>query len=316
MEYKKLGNTDLIVSRLCFGSLTMSPLQRNLTPKEGGLLIEKAYEKGVNFIDTADLYNNYEHIRTGMENIGKNNLIISSKSYAYDRKTAEKTLTRALKSLKRDYIDIFMLHEQESIHTIRGHWEAIEYFMEMRDKGYIRALGLSTHHVAGVTGANKYEVFQVIHPICNFKGLGIQDGTIEDMLDALQASKKAGKGIYGMKPLGGGNLLSHIEEAFAFALDQDVMDSFAIGMQSIEEIDDNVNRFEGKISNEKILSKIKKQDRHLHIADWCRRCGKCVEACNQDALTMGPDGVEIDENLCVLCGYCSAYCPDFCIKII
>jgi len=316
MEYKKLGNTELLVSRLCFGSLTMSPLQRNLTPKEGGLLIEKAYEKGVNFIDTADLYDNYEHIKTGMEYIGKNNLIVSSKSYAYDRKTAEKTLSRALKSLNRDYIDIFMLHEQESIHTIRGHWEAIEYFIEMREKGYIRALGLSTHHVAGVKGANQHEVFQVIHPIYNIKGLGIQDGSADDMLEALKISKELGKGIYGMKPLGGGNLISRLEEAYKFALSQDIFDSFAIGMKNIEEIEDNVNRFEGKTSSEAILSKLRKQDRHLHIADWCRHCGNCVEACKQNALTMGPNGVEINEELCVLCGYCSAYCPDFCIKII
>jgi len=86
MEYRKLGKTELNVSRLCFGSLTMSPLQRNLTAKEGGLLLERAYEKGINFVDTADLYDNYEHIKYGLKNIGKNNLIISSKSYAYDKK--------------------------------------------------------------------------------------------------------------------------------------------------------------------------------------------------------------------------------------
>jgi len=316
MEYRQLGNTGLLVSRLCFGSLTMSPLQRNLTAKEGGALLERAYDKGVNFVDTADLYDNYEHVKTGLKNIGKNNIIISSKSYAYDRKTAEETLTRALKSIDRDYIDIFMLHEQESVHTIRGHWDAVEFFVKMREKGHIRALGLSTHHVAGVTGANKHEVFEVLHPICNFKGIGIQDGTIEDMIEALEFSKTAGKGIYGMKPLGGGNLISNLEEAFAFALEQDVMDSFAVGMQSIEEIEDNVNRFEGKVSSGNILEKIKRQDRRLHIADWCRRCGKCVDSCKQNALSLGPEGVEVDENLCVLCGYCSAYCPDFCIKII
>lgn len=43
-------------------------------------------------------------------------------------KTAEASLKKALLELNVDYIDLFMLHEQEGEHTFKGHFEAIEYF--------------------------------------------------------------------------------------------------------------------------------------------------------------------------------------------
>ncbi len=50
-----------------------------------------------------------------------------------------------------------------------------------------------------------------------------------------------GKGIYGMKPLGGGHLIAQTEEAFNFVKDIPFIHSFAVGMQSKEEVDCNIN---------------------------------------------------------------------------
>ncbi|NLJ40321.1 MAG: aldo/keto reductase, partial [Clostridiales bacterium] len=125
MKYNILGNTGIRVSKLCFGSLTVSPLQKNLSVDDGKDLILAAAKLGVNFIDTADLYDNYPIIKKALKEYP--NLVISSKSYAYDNKTAKATLNRALKGIDRDYIDIFLLHEQEGPLTLKGHWEAIEY---------------------------------------------------------------------------------------------------------------------------------------------------------------------------------------------
>lgn len=63
MEKNRLENTDIEVSRLCFGSLTIMPFQANLPIDEGAELIKYAYSKGVNFLDTAEFYDNYEYIR-------------------------------------------------------------------------------------------------------------------------------------------------------------------------------------------------------------------------------------------------------------
>ena len=111
MERVNLGNTDIKVSRLCFGSLTMTPFQANLSIKEGAYLIEYAYNKGINFIDTAEIYDNYGYIKTALKGINRQDFVITTKSYAYTKEMAKESLDLALKELDTDYIDIMLLHE-------------------------------------------------------------------------------------------------------------------------------------------------------------------------------------------------------------
>ncbi|MBR0026137.1 MAG: aldo/keto reductase, partial [Clostridia bacterium] len=67
MEYRYLGNTGMLVSRLCFGTLTMGPLQRDLSAKEGAALLELAFSCGVNFLDTAEIYGTYPHVKEALK---------------------------------------------------------------------------------------------------------------------------------------------------------------------------------------------------------------------------------------------------------
>ena len=70
MVYRELGHTGLMVSRLCFGGLVIGPLQKNLSVEEGGEVIAEAFRLGVNFIDTADLYDTYPLIKWSMDITG------------------------------------------------------------------------------------------------------------------------------------------------------------------------------------------------------------------------------------------------------
>jgi aryl-alcohol dehydrogenase-like predicted oxidoreductase len=316
MDYNVLGKTGIRVSKLCFGALTIGPLQANLSLKEGASVIRHALDRGVNFIDTAELYRTHGHIREALKNRGRDDVVIATKSYSYSNETAEKSLSMALKELGRDYVDIFLLHEQENEYTLKGHYEALEYFIKMKEKGYIRGVGISTHNVAGVRAATNMDEIDIIHPLINKNGLGIMDGTVEDMANAIKSAKDKGKGIYGMKPLGGGNLLSRIDDCFDFVLNLPFLDSIAVGMQREEEVIANVCRFNGQPIPEEIKSKLSKKNRKLHIDFWCKRCGRCVKACKSNALSIQNDKLIVDREKCVLCGYCSSYCPEFCIKVV
>jgi uncharacterized protein len=315
MDYRYLGNSGLLVSRLCFGSLTMGPLQAKLPTLEGAALLQEAFDRGINFVDTAELYNNYDYIKHAIKS-RRDKVIISAKSYAYSNETAEASLQKAMKELNTDYIDIFSLHEQESEHTIRGHIEALEYFIRAKEKGYIRAVGISTHNIAAVEAVLRYPEIQIIHPILNIAGLGITDGSKEEMLQAIENAAKAGKGIYSMKALGGGNLIHSSKECFDFVLGNQNIHSVAVGMQSKAEIINNIAVFEGKEVPQEIKKQINNIQRKLLIDYWCNGCGRCINKCQQKALKMVDGKTKVNSEKCVLCGYCSAYCPDFCIKII
>ncbi len=318
MNKINLGKTNLAVSKLCYGTLTFSPLQLNLPEHEVAKLIDFAYASGVNFFDTADLYNNYHQLKAGLDVIGTYNVIIASKSYSYDKATAEHAVHKALKALKREYIDIWMLHEQESEHTMRGHYEALETYVKLKQKGYIKAIGLSTHFVAGAKAALMYDEIEVVHPIYNKNGIGVQGGSAQEMLEQIELLHQKGVGIYGMKALGGGHLIKTRQASLEHMLALDCFDSLAIGMKSVEEIDYNVKLFTGQTISRELAEKTLTAERKLMIHDWCIRCQKCVEACQHDALNYSPerDEIVINHSRCVRCGYCSQHCPDFCIKVV
>lgn len=315
MEYRSLGKTGLLVSRLCFGTLTLGPLQSNISPEFGGELIRYGLDRGVDFLDTAELYGTYPHIAHAIRGM-RERFVIAGKSYAYSYEGMKQSVERMLKELNTDYIDIFALHEQESRLTLKGHEDALEYLWDAKAQGKVRAVGVSTHAVEVVEAAIYKDSIEVVHPIVNKAGLGIIDGAILDMLDAVRRLHAAGKGVYGMKPLGGGNLINDIDSAFEFVLNQECLDSIAVGMQSVDEIDMNIRMFSGENIPVELRERVARSRKVLHIDDWCIGCGSCVQKCQHSALYLQDGKCKVHHDKCILCGYCSRYCKEFCIKVI
>ena len=313
-NYSLLGHTNIRVSNLCFGTLTVSPLQCNFTNKEASELFCYAIDKGINFFDTAELYNTYCSLKEAI--LYKEDIVIASKAYCHDEKTAQKSIDKALIALDRSYIDIFLLHEQESRCTIEGHWGAIEHIRKRIKQGDVRAGGLSTHHISAVEASLGIEELEIIHPIYNYKALGIIDGDDVEMKSAITKAIADGKGVYLMKALGGGHLINDAKKAINFARNIKGISSIAVGMKSTDEIDYNYALFNNELPNETATNNISMIERKLYIHDWCIGCGRCVEACQHNALQLIDNKVVINRNKCVLCGYCADKCKDFCIKVI
>lgn len=314
MLFRQLGKTGKLVSKLCFGTLTMGPFQRDLSVPEGAALFEAAFERGVNFLDTAEIYETYPHVREALRL--KPDAIVCTKSYSYDEQTADASFRKAVEGIGREYIDVFLLHEQESALTIRGHREAIEYFLKRKEEGYIGAVGLSTHYVGCMNAALGHPELDVLFPLINKKGVGIADGTAEDMLSVIEAAHADGRGIIAMKPLGGGHLIQEREEALEFILGLDCVDTIAIGMQSVDEIAYNCAVFSGEEPDPEIAERLGRVRRRMLIQEWCQGCGTCVDACRNHAITMVDGIARIDYDKCATCGYCARACPEFNIKVI
>src|SRR5690242_5307195 len=107
-EYKTLGYTGIKVSRLCFGTLTIGPLQKDFIPQKAADLMEQAFDLGVNFYDTAECYDTYESLALVLRHHPE--IVITSKSYAVTFHEMQQSLELARRQLNRDYIDVFALH--------------------------------------------------------------------------------------------------------------------------------------------------------------------------------------------------------------
>lgn len=312
MERRKLGRTGIEVSRLCFGTLTLRQL--NIGPKEGADVIACALDMGVDFVDTAEGYATYEHVRLAAKM--RPGFVVNTKSPAKTYADMDKSIEKARRELDMDTIDSFLMHgcggPKDGIEDRRG---ALDCLLEAKSEGKVRAVGISSHFVAGARQAGECPDIDICHPLVNMLGKGLPDGTAQDMDDACRLAYEAGKGLFGMKSLAGGLLIPKSDEAFAYALSRPYLASIAVGMTTVDEVKYNTALFQGRREDNKAL-KLKPEGLRVFVLKACAGCGDCVKACPSGAMAIVDGRAVADPQLCVACGYCGFACKRFCIRLV
>ena len=185
MEYRRLGDSDLNVSALCLGTMTFGQ-QNDAT--EGHAQLDYAFERGVNFIDTAEMY----PVPPRAESVGRtetivgdwlkgrprDQIILATKvagpnrnmawirggPKALDRNNIRAAIEGSLIRLRTDYIDLYQLHWPERNVPMFGKYqfdpaqeteavpirEQLEALAELAREGKIRYVGLSNEQPWGV----------------------------------------------------------------------------------------------------------------------------------------------------------------------
>jgi 1-deoxyxylulose-5-phosphate synthase len=236
-----LGRTGIKLSRLAMGSGThgvrKSSMQSRLGVYGFADLLEHAYDRGVNFFETADQYGTHEHMREGMRRVGKNNVVLLTKTRSTTAAEVRKDLDRFRKELGRDHLDVVLLHCMTSATWVTEMQGPMEVLARAKEEGIIRAHGVSCHSLAALELAARtawVEVDQArINPI-----QAHMDADPATVLAVLADMKKQGKGIIGMKILGQGALSSQVDRAIAYAGKLDVLDAFTIGFGSTAQFEE------------------------------------------------------------------------------
>jgi aryl-alcohol dehydrogenase-like predicted oxidoreductase len=316
MNRVQLGHSDLSVHPLVFGTLPMGPLQANLSPQEGGRLIRHALETGVTLLDTAELYGSYPHIRAALDGY-TGEAYIATKTHAPDALTAQGHIEKALRELGRDRLDIVHLHAARLADPFRERADVLDLLLKLQQEGKIGLVGMSSHYVSAIRKSIDHPEIAVLHPLINRTGRGILDGTASDMATAIAAAAQAGKGIYAMKALAGGNLISSARESLAYVRNLPGVHAVALGMLSPQEIDANLAFFEGQTVDSECWQQLERRRRQLRIMNqFCKGCGACISSCSEGGLQMVDGKAVVDSGACVLCGYCAAACPEFIIRVV
>ena len=316
MKKVALGTTGLYITPLIYGTLPLGPLQAGLSPAEGGKLIRHALELGVNMLDTAELYETYPHIRAGIEGFG-GELYIASKTHAPDAPLARAHVERALRELGRERLDLVLLHGARIADPFVERAEVLAELLRMKEEGKIAHVGLSSHFIAAIRKAADHPEIEVVHPLINRIGMGILDGSAEEMAAAIRACSRRGAGVYAMKALAGGNLIAQARASIRYVLDLPGVHAIALGMLSEEEIEANLALVSGGTTDEAVWQQLERKRRKLRIMErFCKGCGMCVPACTNDALSLRDGKAHVDDAACILCGYCGAACPEFIIRVV
>ncbi|MFC4617881.1 aldo/keto reductase [Camelliibacillus cellulosilyticus] len=150
MKVNRLGTSDLMISEVGFGTMSLPQNEQ-----EAIYIIHEALDRGVNFIDTADLYD-YGRIETVIGKALKgrrDHVIIATKAgnrwepgkpgWRWDPSKAyiKEAVKGSLKRLGTDYIDLYQLHGGTLEDPID---ETIEAFEELKSEGWIRWYGISS----------------------------------------------------------------------------------------------------------------------------------------------------------------------------
>ncbi len=320
MKKNILGKSGIEVSNLCYGTLALSIYHANLHPDEACDLLVYAYiNKGINFWDTAELYETYQVVGLALKKIGKpDDIIISSRSYAKTYDDMALSVDNCLKSLNKNNIQIFGMHEVQASEFEYDLFrpKAFEALTNLKQKGKIKAISLTTHSAKVVKMAADIQEIDVIMPLINYKGIGIKDGTLNDMEKAIDKAKKNNKGLYAMKILAGGYLIENILNSISYITANKNIDSLAIGMVSVEEINFNSYVVENSKLPDDQNSLTKNLKRIIHIEPWCEGCQNCIHSCPQGALILEYGQAKVIHEKCVRCGYCVSACKDFFIKFL
>lgn len=210
MEYTRLGNTGLEVSRLCLGCMSYGEPDRGshpwtLTEEQSRPFIRKAIELGFNFFDTANVYSD----GTSEEILGRairdystrDDVVIATKvngrmkpgpnGAGLSRKAILSQIDASLKRLGTDYVDLYQIHRFDHQTSIE---ETLEALHDVVKAGKARYIGASSMYawqfskMLAVSQANGWTRFVSMQnhlnllyreeeremlPLCNAEGIGV-----------------------------------------------------------------------------------------------------------------------------------------------
>ena len=152
MEYTKLGNTDLEVSKICIGCMSFGKAGTmhdwTLDETESEKVIKHALDLGINFFDTANCYSagtSEEYLGKAIRNnIARDKVVIASKVYFNDGRLSKEAIAReidgTLQRLGTDYLDLYIIHRFDFDTPVEETMEALDALVKA---GKVRAIGAS-----------------------------------------------------------------------------------------------------------------------------------------------------------------------------
>jgi len=259
-EMVSLGKTGIRLSRVGMGTGSFGggreSNQVRLGKERFQAMVRGAFERGIRWFDCADMYGSNPHIIPALKGIPRDKYFISSKIWWYqegglpekERPSADRVVERFLKEIKTDYIDMVLLH-----FVFFSHWpddlgDSMNKLARLKQKGIIRAHGVSCHTLEALEACVNESWVDSVHARINPYAEMMDVEKVEDVpkvVSVLNAIHEQGKGVVGMKIIGGGQFGYSDEKrnrSIEFALNLGCVDTMTVGFMSVGEMDDFAER--------------------------------------------------------------------------
>jgi predicted aldo/keto reductase-like oxidoreductase len=212
--------------------------------REAGDLIRRAVDLGINYFESARAYSGSESYYGRSLRERRKKIFLTSKSHARSKRGARLHLEETLRNMKTDHLDLWQVHDvrtEEEMEEIFGPQGALEAFVEARDKGLVRFIGVTGHHDPLITKRclERFEFDTVLIPVNP-----AEPAYKSYLTEVIPPAKKKGMGIVGMKVYFRGFAgrlpwFKTMEPFFRFALSQPIATA-VVGCDDIEQLEENV----------------------------------------------------------------------------
>jgi aryl-alcohol dehydrogenase-like predicted oxidoreductase len=242
IQKRKLGKTGVDVTLLGLGGEGI--LRTFGYDDEACALINRALDLGLNYFESARAYSGSESYYGKALRERRKEIFLTSKSHARDRKGALEHLQETLKNMKTDHLDLWQVHDvrtDDDVKQIFGPGGAIEAFVEAKQKGLTRFIGVTGHHDPEILKKciSLFDFDTVLLPV------NPAEPHYNSFLDEVAPfAGQKGMGIIGMKVYFRGFAarlpwFQSMEPFLHFALSQPVT-TVVIGCDSIPQLEENV----------------------------------------------------------------------------
>ncbi len=249
----RLGKTKVMITRLGLGTGTVGgKLQRDLGVEGFTKLVRHAYDRGLRYIDTADNYRMHDLVGKAIKGLPREELVVLSKIPIKPNANVAAELDRFRRELDTEYLDIVLIHCAMKPGWPAGLQKMRDDLSAAKDKGVVRAVGVSCHGLPGLREVAGCEWVEVSLARINHDGTKMDGptGAWTEPGDQAAGSAEirkihdAGKGVLAMKVMGEGAYKTpeEREKAVRFVVKSGAVDAMTIGFKSAEEIDEAMER--------------------------------------------------------------------------
>ncbi len=237
-----LGRTGIKTSVLGLGTGTYGGReQRELGEKGFVKLAREAFDRGIRYIDTADMYRMHPFVASTLKELPREELFIQTKTWAKNGEKAKTDIERFRQELNVETIDTVLIHCMTKDAWPGPMRPVIDVLMEAKHKGRVRAIGVSCHTLEALVDSADCPEMDVHLVRINHDGTKM-DAPPPQVAAQIARMQAKGRGVLGMKIYGEGAFKSRQQrlDSLKYVFGLGNVQAFTIGFSSIEQIDETL----------------------------------------------------------------------------